>query len=543
MIKKLLIIVVFMLFSVAQAQEKVTEEMLKEQEQLCVDKYDIERIEKDIHSFIDTLSIKEIKKRLKTNFNYIVNNKDTIIKQLQYYRVAEDNRFERDTKHYTLEEERYEKKKNIKSTLVNNNHLHYRDTVQNGAYFEQLFKDNASSLKNKVRNNGATVFKFSSEKTIQPYYSLNQHSEKELKIRNIYYHDGTVNNTPTSIPSHSFPLNSIPIDQMKHVDSIQLEFKIKYVSKIDTIHFNKSDIGVKKGNFKLLKMEKNYVEYETPNDYYPYHKGSILEKVFYTSEGKVLENEYSLSNISLKTLEEDYKGRLNYRKINYEYVKDATTKKQIFRILKYLSLKYINADIKNSKKERVLVKGNVNALTLYLENRRDTITFLATLKNEAPVTKLYTHKLENKTEFIDKNGKIITSIPYPISFYYSSVLDEHSKNIFFTDTKRVKDRTYYFLNKEQQQINEIPYDIIQFLCPSIIVVEEKNKEGYKLLSTQTNKLLSNKTFTRYFVMRFSDKRIYMYDSKNSYVLYDQNDELVTKNSTNVKSIRLVKEDY
>jgi len=436
------------------------------------------------------------------------------------------------------DEERFRESENTYKELVNNNHLNYRDTIQAGAYFDQVFKNNETSLETRVRNNGATVFKFSSEETINPYYSLNFDSEKELKIMNIYYHDGTVDSRETPIPSHSFPLNSIPIDQMKHVDSLQMEFTVMYVSEIDSVHFDKSEIGVQKGDFKLLKMDENYVEYETPNDYYPYHKGSILEELYFNSDGKVLETEYSLGNVGLQTIEEDYIDRLNLRREYYEYVTIANTKEQVVNALKYVQLKNFNRYLKETRKQRTLLKGNIESFTIYQEKRRDTITFLTTLVNANSVQNVYVHELEEETEFIDKNGKKITSIPFPINFVYYSKESLYSDKFFYTE--KDDNPEYYYLDNDNQTVTKLPYSNMQYLCKSIIRVSTNGTSDFKLISTESNTFLSDKVFNRFLILRYTEEGILVNNDEGAFLLLDQNNEVITPEIEKVTKITLEK---
>jgi len=360
---------------------------------------------------------------------------------------------------------------------------------------------------------------------------------------NIYYHDGTVDSRETSIPEYAFPLNSIPVDRMKHVDSLQMEFKVMYVSAIDSVHFNKSEIGVKKGGFKLLRVENNYVEYETPNDHYPYHKGSILEEVYFNRNGEVLETDYSLGNIGLQTAEEHYNKLLNVSREYYEYVTIATTKEEVGNALQYVQLKYYNDDLKETKKERVLLKGNIESFTIYQEVRRDTITFLATFKNANNVKNVNVHRLEEETEFIDQNGKRITSLPFSIHFLYSSRTDLESDRYFVKDTESYydgHDNEYYFIDQEEQVILELSYSEVDFLCQSIMIVREDDVEGFKLLSTE-NRLLFDKTFDSS-GQRYEDKGIVVYNDEGAFLLLDQNDEIITPDTQIVTKVILKKID-
>ncbi|MEN7547205.1 hypothetical protein AAG747_04755 [Rapidithrix thailandica] len=539
MIKKKSIIVLCLFtscFSKAQetiTREPVTESMVIEQEKLCKDKNEIQKIENEIESFLDTVSIEHLKKQVNDNLTYYLNNRGTILEALNNNQKEIDKRINSELKLYLPNEEKYIDKENIHLKLVNNNHIQYRDTIQKGTYFNQLFEYNKSFIKPQVMNSGFATYNFENEETTLPYYSLNSHSEQDLRIMNIYYHDGTEKNVPVPIEPHSFPLNSIPVEKMKHVDSLQMEFKIRYLTKIDSIHFEKNEIGVQKGAFKLLKMEDNYVEYETPNAYDPY-----LEAYYYTNEGRALKTRFSISNLSVETPEQEYNEMLNYIKITSEYINGVNTKEQAFLTLKYLDLKNHNGSLKNAKKDRVTLEGNVNSFTLYVENRSDTITFLTTLKNNSPVKGLYLHKLEDKTEFINKDGKVITSIPSSINFVYSQQTGYHSDKYFYT--KGIEERDYYYLDQDKQVVSQLPYSQIEYLCPSILLAREKGKEGFQLLSAEDNRLLSDKTFTRYIVQRYTGVGILLYNDEGSFLLYDQNDKLVTENSKTVTEITLKK---
>lgn len=528
-------------------KEPVTELMVIEQQQMCLDAYEVEKINNNVNLYIDTTSVSDIKKQIKKSYEYFLNNKDDIIKQLEKHQKYEDDEFLSLTKLYLPDEEHFYEKENMYEELVNNNHTNYRDTILTGVYFNQVFKNNTSSLETKVRNNGATIFKFDTEETVQPHYSLNFHSEKELKIMNIYYHDGTVDSNETTIPEYSFPLNSIPVNKMKHIDSLQMEFKVMYVSEIDSVHFDKNEIGVKKGDFKLLKMENNYVEYETPNDYYPYHIGSILEEEFYNKEGKVLSTSYGISNLSLKTAEEDYNARLNLKRDVFEYTYIVNTKEEIANALKYVYLKDYNVYLKETRKQKITLEGNAESFTIYQEKRRDTITFLATHKNLEVVKQLYVHKLEDKTEFIDNNGKMITSIPSSIDFLYFSKERTYSDKYFFIDTDKdsysIDDIEYYYLDGKKQIITKLPYSNIDFICKSIIKVSKNDSEGFQLLSTEENKLLSDEVFNSFIMMSYTGEGILVYNDEGSFLLLDQNGDVITENSEIVTKITLKKVEY
>ena len=520
------------------SKEPVTMAMVLEQKELSLDAYEVEKIEKDVQAFIDTTSISDIKKNLKENYRYLLENKDEVIEQLTEYQKYEDDDFESKTRLYLPDEERFRESENTYQELVNDNHLHYRDTVQAGAYFDQVFKNNKSSLKNRVRNNGFSTYKFSTKETVQPYYYLNFDSEKELKIMNIYYHDGTVDSRETPIPEHSFPLNSIPVDKMKHIDSLQMEFKVMYVSEIDSVHFNKSEIGVKKGDFKLLKMYKNYLEYETPNDYYPYHKGSILEENYFNEEGALLDNEYAHGNIGLETVEEDYTYRLNLRRDYYEYVTIAETKEQVANALMYVQLKSHNAYLKETRKQRTVLKGNIESFTIYQEKRRDTITFLTTLVNANSVQNVYVHELEEETEFIDKNGKKITSISFPINFVYYSKESLYSDKFFYTE--KDDNPEYYYLDNDNQTVTKLPYSNMQYLCKSIIRVSTNSPSDFKLISTESNTFLSDKVFNRFLILRYTEEGILVNNDEGAFLLLDQNNEVITPETEKVTKITLEK---
>jgi len=480
-----------------QKREKVTIEMVMEQEKLCPSPYKIEQIEEEIQSLMDTTSVDDFKKFITDAYDYTLNNRDSILLIFNARHLSLDEEFTAKKKHYKPEEEEIIEREDMYAKLVDNNHLRYRDTILKGTYFNQQFKDGASFLETQLKNNGHHSYNFKTEETINPFYYLNFHNEKDLRIMNIYYHDGTVNNTPTPIESSAFPLNRIPVDKMKQVDSLELEFRVRYLTNIDSIHFEKHEIGVQKDGFRLLKMEDNYIEYETPHEYYPYHKGA-------------------------------------------EYVSQVDSKEQLFLTLKYLGIKGYTTNTKKTRKTMALINGNIDAFTLYLENDRDTLTFTATLKNGNPSKQIFVHTMEGKTAFIDNSGKEFASIDDEIYFHFIPQSGSKSDRYFFTDTENDEDRRYYYLDHKNQTIAKLPYTEIDFLSPDIIRAWETEDGGFKLLSALNNELLSDLEFRSHTEYLYIDKGIYLYTEESTYRLFDQNNFPVTSNSEKVTSITLNK---
>jgi len=465
---------------------------------------------------------------------------DSILLIFNARHLSLDEEFTAKKKHYKPEEEEIIEREDMYAKLVDNNHLRYRDTILKGTYFNQQFKDGASFLETQLKNNGHHSYNFKTEETINPFYYLNFHNEKDLRIMNIYYHDGTVNNTPTPIESSAFPLNRIPVDKMKQVDSLELEFRVRYLTNIDSIHFEKHEIGVQKDGFRLLKMEDNYIEYETPHEYYPYHKGDILEEYYFNKDGKPLDPDYTFSNLSISTPEEEYEHLLDMRKESAEYVSQVDSKEQLFLTLKYLGIKGYTTNTKKTRKTMALINGNIDAFTLYLENDRDTLTFTATLKNGNPSKQIFVHTMEGKTAFIDNSGKEFASIDDEIYFHFIPQSGSKSDRYFFTDTENDEDRRYYYLDHKNQTIAKLPYTEIDFLSPDIIRAWETEDGGFKLLSALNNELLSDLEFRSHTEYLYIDKGIYLYTEESTYRLFDQNNFPVTSNSEKVTSITLNK---
>ncbi|WP_117884497.1 hypothetical protein [Aureibaculum luteum] len=523
---------------------KVTSEMIAEQEAKCLDTYLITKI-KDYNRDLDTLSVKEIKKLITENFKNLKKNKEDFISRNENALYQENNYFDSLTKPYLLTDEKLTDKENTLKKLVNNNHINYRDTILKGIYFNQSFKENKSYIKPIVRNNGSTVFKFSSEKTIYPFYNLNFHSEEDVQITDIYYHDSKENSLPTA--EIHFPLNPIKIPQMKHVDSVAMSFKVRYLSKVDTLHFTKADIGVQKGKVKLLKMEDNYVEYELPYDYYPYHKGTLLEKVFYNKKAQVLDSEYSLSNTNHETAQEYYQDNLNHLQDIVSAIKNLNTREEIYLTLRYIALKNANIYLRSRAINRHLLKGNVSSFTLYLENTRDTISFSTILKNIDSVKEVYVNTFEEKTEFIDKNGKFISSIPHEITFLKSSRGNIQSTSYFQILNESYK-FDYYFFNSKNGKYRALPYSNMEYLCPSILMVSSKDDKGIslgiQLISTLEPKVLTDVAFNNFRNLNYSKEGIVMYTDGSYYNLYDQNNQIITPyTSTPITKITPKKIEY
>ena len=202
-----------------------------------------------------------------------------------------------------------------------------------------------------------------------------------------------------------------------------------------------------------------------------------------------------------------------------------------------MQLKAHNKYLIETRKEIVVLKGNVESFTIYQERRRDTITFLTTLKNANSLKNLYLQELEDKTEFIDKNGEKITSLPFSIRFVSSFSSKLYSDKYFYSDDYR--DKVYYYLDQEEEVILELPYSDIQFLCKSIMLAWNENTEGFKLISAEENKLLSQELF-RTSSTRYEDNAIVVYNDEGRYLLLDQNNEPITSNTQIVTKLTLEK---
>ena len=520
----------------------VTQKMVEEQESLCHSPYKIKQFETDITAYLDTTSIEEVKNQIKTNYEFYLNNKADIIDNFTAADKDENDHFKSLTKSYLPDEERFSNRENVFDKLVNNNHLSFRDSINKGVYFNQYFENNKSSIRAVTRYNGAAAFRYTENSSYRPYYPINFDSEEDLTIMDIFYYDGTQDNNPVAVDVHAFPLNAIPIETIKPIDSFKIEIKLKYLAKIDSVHFNKDEIGVQKGNIKLLKMEDNYVEYELPSDYYPYHKGTVLKEIFFNKEGNVLDTEFGISNCGNETPEEGYVEYLELKKEIYEYVYNAHTYEDLFLTLKYIELKFKNQDDRSRKVNKNVLKGNVDSFTLYLENRRDTLTLLPTLKNIEPIKNVYVHELNDKTDFIDKKGKVIKSFPSEVSFIYNSKTQNYSDKYFYVKTEDYDRNIYYFLNQDNQSITKLPYSSIDYLCPSIFYARSEDEEGFKLLSIENNELLLEESFNSFFASKYTSD-ILVTNEAGTFVIYDQDDKLVTFQTEKVNTIILKETDY
>ncbi len=498
----------------------------------------VKRIDENIHK-LDTLSLQEIKNIYEENYHYYANNKEKIIMNYNQWLKKEDSLFNSLQKRYKTEDEKTITKEDTYLNLVNNNHLMYRDTLQNGVYFEQIFKNKTHAIKMIGRNNGSTVYNFSSDKTISPFYFLNFDSKREANITNIYYHDSQEKNVPIKLDNYGIQLNPIPIPLLKHVDSIDLHITVKYLTKVDTLRFNINEIGVEKKGFSLLKMEDNYLEYSAPYNYSSYYRGKVLEEEFYNEKGEVLDEKYGITNITIENAEDSYLKRLGYFENSYLLIKGLKKRENIYNALKYIELLRTNKYLQSNTKQRQVLEGNVKSLKLYIENQRDSLSFDVRIRNISPAKNMYVHRFNDKTEFIDKNGKMLFQIPSDISFLYSSSGRNYSENYFYvTDSENIK--TYYFLDSKNKIKVKLPNKEIGFVCPSLLyAIGSDNK--MQLMSTDQNKVLLDKYFIYFQKYHYIEKSIQMHTQENIYYLFDQNNQLINpKTSTPITKITLKK---
>jgi len=518
--------------------QEITLSMIAEQEKLCQADYLVNRIDENIHK-LDTLSLQEIKSIYEESYHYYTNNKEKIIMNYNQWFIKEDSLFNSLKKRYKTEDEKTNTKEDTYLNLINDNHLMYRDTLQNGVYFEQIFKNNTHSIKMIGRNNGSTVYNFSSDKTISPFYFLNFDSEFQAYIKNIYYHDSEENNMPIKLDNYGIQLNPISIPQMKHIDSVDMQITVKYLTKIDTLRFNVNEIGVEKKGFSLLKMEDNYLEYSAPYNYRGYHKGTVLEEEFYNEKGEILEDKYGITNITMENSEDAYLKRLEHFEKSHLLIKGLKKREDIYNALKYIELLRTNKYLQSNTKQRQVVEGNVKSLKLYIENQRDSLSFDMRIRNISPVKNMYIHRFNNKTEFIDKNGKILLQIPYYISFLYDSYNSFYSENYFFT-TDKDDTKTFYFLDKINKVKVKLPYKEIGFLCPTLLYAIDTNNE-IQLIDTEKYEVLVDKKFINFEKYHYIEKSIQIHTQDNSYYLFDQNNQLIKpKTSTPITKVTLKK---
>ncbi len=520
-----MLVIVLLINALCCKAQSITVEMIAEQERRCPAPYLVEKIEGELSS-LDTLPVKEIKRLLKRNYDFFSKNKDSVIQIFQQEALQVDTLFRSKIKQYTEEEESIQENTNIYKELINDNHLKYRDTLQAGLFFEQTFQNNKSSIEMIGRNRGAMVYKFATEETIQPFYFLNHDSECEMTVTNIYYHDTKEPNVPIKEEYWSFPLNTIAIPQMKHVDSIDIHFEVTYLTRIDTVRFYKDEVGATKKNIMLKEMYDNFVTYTTPYDYYPYHKGTLLEKAFYNEKGDLLSTEYGLSNSPTESALQRYKERLKFLKELYDLSKTQQTREDLYRVLKYVQLKRTNRYLRSKTLNRQVVEGNVASMKLYLENQRDTLSFSARFRNIKAPSGMYVHRLEGQTAFIDKNGKLITQLPHKINFLYDLMSNRYSQYYFFTEDPSA---TYYFLDRENKKYIKLPYKRLAFICPSLIGAQQDDGTVV-LLSTDTYKQLDVGRIESYQILPAS-KMIMIRGYDEIRYLYDQEGRRIKSTTT------------
>lgn len=521
---------------------KVTDEMIASERERCLDKYQLQKVEDEIKS-LDTLSIDEIKENLKKRYNYFKNNKVEIIKIYRDRENSHEEEFKKITRFYDKKEERFSEEYDLYSRIINTNHLQYRDSLQRNKYFTQFFENGNSSFKMNVRNNGSTIFKFSSEKTIYPYYATNEHTSTESKITNIYYHDEVEKEVPISFESYVFPLNPIQVPKQKHIDSLEIDFNLKYLKSIDTVRFSKEDIGVEKKGITLLEMRDNYVKYKVPYNYYGMYKGRVLETQFFNDEGKVIQNKYGLDNTDFETPEELYKKDFDYNRSVYFSTKNIYNRKDLYKTLTYFSHRYTNGYLEGYAVNRNALKGNVSSFKVYLENERDSILYPVMFHNSSTVQKLYLHELKEKTEFIDKNGNVLIEIPNEINFLYNSLAKKYSRN-YFTITVADRRDVFYFLDRDSVNYIKLPYNELSYACPSLLMARSEGDLNFYLVSATENKKLLQDKISNFRLLRYLEKAIVVSIGNEDYYILDQSKNVITPyTDTPITKVYLKKYSY
>lgn len=492
------------------------------------------RKSKEIVEELDTLSVEEIKKITKKNYQFYKNNKQKIIQYFNNHEDKEKANFLLLQKDYKPDEERTIKVVDTYKKIVNNNHIEYKEYLKKGLFFEQKFQQNKSYLKfiGKTENN-ATIFKFNTEETVRPFYYSNQDTENKLTVKKVYYTNSVEEKSIEleEISTHSFPLNFNIGLQKKRIDSIDIQFHLRYLTKVDTLEFTKQDIGIEKNGITLLKMDKNYVVYSAPANYYNYYKGKILEEEFLNANGLSLETDHGVTYSSVQTAEEDYNQSLQSLKTISLHLKDISTREDVYNVLIYYELKRRKTALNYKDKHRTVLKGNVEKLKLYLENSRDSIQFQARFRNAYPKQNIYYHSIDNThTEFIDELGNVATTLPHQVHFL------RNSKNYTVVDDKYGYPKNYYFINQKNKTLDKLPYNKILHVHNNLFYAKTNSKD-ITLLNDKNEKLLPQKKITR--VHRSYFGSIWVCIDHKIYNLINYNGKIInTKTKGEIKNITL-----
>jgi len=404
---------------------------------------------KELLAEIDNKSIEEIKKEINSNVK-------TFEKFVSFF---DDPSFKDEIKKIAKEDESYGSLYKIDTSKINDAMNQFADIK-----FQQQFESNKTKLKfifpgrfNDPVSLGEGVSEYY---TPQKVYYSNGKTETETegfkkRVSSDFFYDWG---------------NAIPIDSMK------IDYKIKYITEIDSVTLSKNNpkVNYGGGEIRIEEIKDNYI--------YITKSSSIKEILKYQAmndEGKILDGSSSMSgSFSPKRQKKVIRGLLSafktlQTKLNEDKFENASQVKD-YIIKKFGKLDYFTRSSLYHKE--LFYRGNVASIKLFFEKESKKIetNFIArNISNYGDLIPMAKAKRDT-TMFINKNGEE----QFKVAGNYVAV-----NSRFYTD-----DKFYYHLNVAQKEMTKLLAFNITGMDKMVAVQQEES--GLIALFDLENKQLS-----------------------------------------------------
>ena len=373
-------------------------------------------------------------------------------------------------KNYTPEEERFDKPFKIDTTTV------YQALRQfNNIGFQQSFRDDASFLK--------------FEKIGDKYWNtvwMGEGIEEGFIPKAIFYKDGT--KVTEGIQDNKIStFFEEPWGKIAVIDSVQIDYNIRYTSAYDSLEVAKQIKKVKYKDriFTVKRLEKNHA-YLTVSDEY---KDRITIRAL-NSKGKFLnQNSSSFSSTAdnkskdefgeMINLLEDLQTKLKADKFeNTESLKKYLLKK----VDKFKSVK----DKDGVYHLKYYFEGNVESLRLFIETEEKNKTVTFTAKNNSHFGDVILMQSKTENIFLDADAKELFRTPLtPI---------ESLGSRYF-----VNDSLYYHLNLKTKKLNKLNVTYVWEATNGLAFIQQPGNDNL-LMYNGEYQLLSDIPFTKLYIL-------------------------------------------
>lgn len=357
---------------------------------------------------------------------------------------------EEDIKTFTTEEERFSEPFNIDTSMV-----HIATNQYDHIGFVQTFKEQKSHLK--------------FQNIVDDYWSslsLPEGMEEWFTPKKIYFKDGTSSTEGISDNKISFFWEEEWLEELKVIDSIEIDYHINYTTAYDSLDLHKKTkkLHYKTGEVKVKKLEKNHLYITISDDY---ANGFYLRAL--NREGKPLsESSSSFSPTSDKassdvmtemiSLLEDILGKLKKGKF-----KDTEAVK------KYLVKKFSKIEEKKDtdgvRHLKFYFNGNIDSLMLYFETEESsqTVPFIAV--NDDDFRKILLGRTKEHLIFMDELANELFRID-------ERPLERIGDRFFFEND------TYFYLNTVTKSLDSMQAVQLFEATNGLVFIQKKEENGF-----------------------------------------------------------------